>query len=269
MIEEVIPSTPNSRAVERASIEVLPMLVAEVDGREVTYSGVDTIIEFFDEKFSTEKEAKSDAAEMNTRVVEEEEEDTLDMIKDQLLDVVSYLPGVLRAGRGSKVCTAASSTLAPPRPEKPLVLYSYEGNQFCRLVREVLTELDIVYELRSAGKGSPRREELASIAGGSSAQPYLIDPNTGMNGMSESADIIEYLYSKYALWTPPNELLRTVSGIVTPLLAPLYKIITPLQAGSKRENEYEYTSDIAEAKADIYDEISSRPVVICELLLVV
>ena len=55
----------------------------------------------------------------------------------------------------------------------------------------------------------------------SSAQPYLIDPNTGMNGMSESKDIIEYLYSKYALWTPPNELLRSVSGIVTPLLAPL------------------------------------------------
>lgn len=50
VIESVIPSTPNSRAVERASIEV-PMLVAEVDGREVTLTGVDNIIEFFDEKF--------------------------------------------------------------------------------------------------------------------------------------------------------------------------------------------------------------------------
>ena len=75
----------------------------------------------------------------------------------------------------------------------------------------------------------------------------------------------EYLYSNYALWTPPSELLRSVSDIVTPLLKPVYKVIAPLQAGSKRENELEYTSDIAEAKAEIYDEISSRPVVICEL----
>jgi hypothetical protein len=42
-----------------------------------------------------------------------------------------------------------------------------------------MAELDLVYELRSAGKQSPRREELASITGGSSQCPFLIDPNTG------------------------------------------------------------------------------------------
>ena len=74
----------------------------------------------------------------------------------------------------------------------------------------------------------------------------------------------EYLYSKYSLWAPPSELLRAASNIVTPLLTPIYKVIAPLQAGSKRENEFEYQSVVAEAKADIYDEISSFPVVVCE-----
>eukprot|EP00571_Detonula_confervacea_P003726 CAMPEP_0172319336 /NCGR_PEP_ID=MMETSP1058-20130122/37375_1 /TAXON_ID=83371 /ORGANISM="Detonula confervacea, Strain CCMP 353" /LENGTH=462 /DNA_ID=CAMNT_0013034353 /DNA_START=15 /DNA_END=1403 /DNA_ORIENTATION=+ len=257
VIEQVIPATKNSRAVEAsASPIIVPTLVAQVDGKEVTMSGMDEILEFFDDKFCSEKEIIK-----KEELVEDEAQDTLNQVKDQLLNVASYLPGILRAGRGSSVCGAASSSLAPPRPQKPLILYSYEGNQFCRLVREVLTELDIVYELQSAGKGSPRREELASITGGSSQCPFLIDPNTGVK-MGESADIVEYLYEKYALWTPPNELLRSVSGVVTPLLAPVYKIIAPLQAGSNRENEFEYTSDIAEAKAEIYDEISSRPVVI-------
>jgi len=138
-----------------------------------------------------------------------------------------------------------------------------KGNQFCRLVREVLTELDLVYELRSAGKMSPRRNELKEITGGSSQCPFLIDPNTGVK-MAESKDIISYLYKTYGMWTPPNELLQTVSGIVTPLLAPLYRIIVPLQAGSYNENEFEYRSEIAEAKADIYDEILANPVVICK-----
>jgi len=147
-----------------------------------------------------------------------------------------------------------------------LVLYSYEGNQFCRLVREVLTELDITYELRSAGKQSPRRDELAIITGGSTQCPYIIDPNTGVQ-MAESKDIIEYLYTNYSLWTPPSELLRSVSK-VTPLLAPLYKVIAPLQAGSSTEDEDEYIANIAEAKADIYEEISSKPVVICKCRLI-
>ena len=70
------------------------------------------------------------------------------------------------------LCTAATqeSSLQPP------VLYSHEGYQVCRLVREVLTELDLVYELLNAGKESPRRAELASNTGGSSHCPYLSIP---------------------------------------------------------------------------------------------
>ena len=201
IVNEVIPSTSNSRQ----STKVVPTLVALVDGNEVSFAGVDNILQFLNEKFSTNKQmqvvvkSSSDAPTSTTNENSEESstsneteidvEETVLQIKDTLLNIASYLPGILRAGSGTNVCTAASSKLSPPRPTQPLVLYSYEGNQFCRLVREVLTELDIVYELRSAGKGSPRREELSAITGGSSQQPFIIDPNTGVQ-MADSKDII-------------------------------------------------------------------------------
>ena len=57
------------------------------------------------------------------------------------------------------------------------------------------------------------------------------------------------------MWTPPSEILQSASNIVTPLLSPVYKVIAPLQDGSNRENESEYTGDIAKAKDEIDDEI--------------
>lgn len=125
-----------------------------------------------------------------------------------------------------------------------------------------MTELDLVYELRSAGKESPRRQELANITGGSSQCPYLVDENTGVK-MAESKDIIIYLYKTYAMFTPPNELLQSVSSVTT-LLSPLFRALAPLQAGSYKENEFEYKGELAEAKAVVYDEIASDPVVICK-----
>ena len=96
-----------------------------------------------------------------------------------------------RAGRGASVSAGA---LAKP-PRKNLELYSYEGNQFCRLVREVLCELDLPYRIYSAGKASPRRAELEALAG-SSQCPYLVDPNTSFASY-ESAAIVSYLAETY------------------------------------------------------------------------
>jgi glutaredoxin len=177
--------------------------------------------------------------------------------------VGSYVAGYLRLrpGRGTEVSPAVTSSSSTKRPEKPLVLYSYEGNQFCRLVREVLTELDIIYELRSAGKESPRREELAEKTGGSSQCPYIIDPNTGV-AMAESADIIQYLYDTYALWTPPNELLEWISGSVMVLFKPVFENLAPLQAGSNREDSNTYREELKAAVAEIESETSSAPVVV-------
>ena len=54
--------------------------------------------------------------------------------------LAAAIPTLLRLGRGASVDGAAA---APPA--KLLELYSYESNQFCRLVREVLCELDLPY----------------------------------------------------------------------------------------------------------------------------
>ena len=102
------------------------------------------------------------------------------------------LPDLFRWERGQTVPPAMRGKSPPATPLK---LYSYDGNQFCRLVREVLCELDLPYRLYSAGKDSPRRDVLAKLAG-SSQCPYLIDPNTG-EALAESADIVAYLCRTY------------------------------------------------------------------------
>jgi len=106
----------------------------------------------------------------------------------------SFLPSVFRFGSGAAIEPRISGR---PSPAKPLVLYSYENNQFCRLVREALCELDLPYVLKSTGKGSPRRAELSEVRGdGKTTAPYLVDPNNGIS-MGESADIVAYLWEQY------------------------------------------------------------------------
>lgn len=90
--------------------------------------------------------------------------------------------------------------VAQPAADKPaelLQLYEFEGCPFCRLVREVLTELDLDAVVYPCPKGGTRfRPEVVEL-GGKTQFPFLVDPNTGVH-MYESADIIEYLYTTYA-----------------------------------------------------------------------
>lgn len=117
------------------------------------------------------------------------------------------------------------------------------------------------YELQSAGKGSPRRAELAQITGGSSQCPFLIDPNQNVK-MAESKDIIQYLYKTYAIYTPPNEFLGRISNIITPVLKPVFQTLAPLQAGSNREDKNSYSTEINNAKVEVEKDIGSNSVVI-------
>ena len=80
--------------------------------------------------------------------------------------------------------------------------------------------------------------------------------------MSESKEIIQYLYKNYACFTPPNEVLGQISGIITPLLKPIFKALTPLQAGSNGEDKSKYDADIASAKSEIEQEIGNDQIVI-------
>lgn len=80
-------------------------------------------------------------------------------------------------------------------PQQPLELYSMEASPFCRLVREVLCELELPYLLHNVPKGSERREAFRKRSG-KAMVPWLSDPNTGTE-MFESADIITYLRATY------------------------------------------------------------------------
>lgn len=227
--------------------EALPrMIVVEDTGEEdagektTMIQGVEDIVAYLENQFDTYSP------------ISQEDENNPNIPPELLSNVASFL----RFNRGTIVSASAKTRnegSLQTQGKKPLILYSYEGNQFCRLVREVLTELDLTYELRSAGKESPRRTELADVSGGSTQCPYMIDPNTGTK-MNESKDIVEYLYKEYANWTPPNEILQAISSLITPVLKPVYKILAPLQAGE------EYNSE--KVRAQIGKDIQSSPVVV-------
>jgi len=256
VVDQVIPVAVGSKNSLPTGTSKVPVLVAskteDKDKKdvEVTIEGTDDILKFLDESFA-DQSSKSTISQGG------DNNDTATVAKEYLQTAGIYLAGWMRLGRGNEVSPSVSTV---NRPEKPLVLYSYEGNQFCRVVREVLTELDIVYELRSAGKESPRRAELSSITGGSSQCPYLIDPNTGVS-MPESADIIEYLYKTYALWTPPSELLEWISNNVMSLAKPVFGFLAPLQAGEK-DADSNFQTNLKEAIQAIKEETSTDAVVV-------
>jgi glutaredoxin len=240
VVESVLPSCTNSRV----QVAFVPQMVVAVvsthddsngEDEEVVLQGVDEILSFL----NTTTFRNNDDSTTTSGMGDDEDSSLSSRLRTAWNSIpaawTSQIASWFRAGRGSRVSTAA---LSSPRPNQKLILYNYEGNQFCRLVREVLTELDLEYEMRPCGKGSPRRQELAllnQVTDSSSQCPQLMDPNTfkesTITPMRESKDIIDYLYRTYAQWTPPNPVLEGLSRIVTPLLKPVYAQLAPLQAG--------------------------------------
>ena len=286
-VDVVIPATSNSRCFldpnyiyyltsPNDSIIVPRMTIVDSNdnnGEEVTVEGVDDIIAVLESKYSLIPSSTSDTDE-DIGNNDESIVDGKDQIITTLQNIGNYVATALRIGRGMAVSPAARfrneavpDAITPPRPKEPLILYSYEGNQFCRLVREVLTELDVFYELRSTGKGSIRRTELAEITGGSTQCPYLIDPNTDMK-ISDSKAIIQYLYQTYAIYTPPNELVQWASDYILPLAKPLFAILAPIQAGATAtmgrpyDKDLEYQQRIDAAWEKVQSTVQSAPVVV-------
>ncbi|CAD7705476.1 unnamed protein product [Ostreobium quekettii] len=103
-----------------------------------------------------------------------------------------WMPTLLRIGRG----LVRYENAEREAPEKLLELYNYENNQFARLVREALCELELPYRLISAGKGSKNRNKLEEESGKTTV-PYLVDPNKGVK-MAESDQIVDYLFKNYS-----------------------------------------------------------------------
>ncbi|HKY92941.1 MAG TPA: glutathione S-transferase N-terminal domain-containing protein [Nevskiaceae bacterium] len=118
--------------------------------------------------------------------------------------LLNSFAGTARAWRG----TMAFVQNAPP--EQPLKLYDIEVSPYCRLVREVLTELDLdVMILPCPSRGTRFRPEAERI-GGKQQFPLLVDENTGTT-MYESADIIDYLARTYGGRPSPRGLKRQLA----------------------------------------------------------
>jgi glutathione S-transferase len=105
-------------------------------------------------------------------------------------DIMASAASVMRLGRGSFYRCSNPPPLL-------LELYSYEGSPFCRVVREVLSELELAYLLHNVARGSAKREAFIARSG-KMMVPYLVDPNTTV-AMFESADINTYLQKTYAV----------------------------------------------------------------------
>lgn len=103
----------------------------------------------------------------------------------------SFVSTLLRATNGIR------SAPAQVKPVETLQLFDIENCPFCRLVREVLTELDLDAEIYPCPKQGERFRPEVVERGGKAQFPYLVDPNTGVE-MYESLDIIDYLYATYA-----------------------------------------------------------------------
>lgn len=82
------------------------------------------------------------------------------------------------------------------KPKKHLELYDMEGGPYCRLVREVLTELGLEAIIYPCPRGGKRFRPTVEKLGGKMQLPFLVDPNTNTS-LYESGDIINYLFKTY------------------------------------------------------------------------
>lgn len=114
----------------------------------------------------------------------------------------SVLASALRLGLGSRVVALG------PRPAGPLTLYDFEACPYCRKVREAISMLDLVVDVRPCPKGGARfRPELQKL-GMKMRVPTLVD---GSVVLQESDRIVEHLFQHYGIGRPP---LRARLGTV-------------------------------------------------------
>jgi glutaredoxin len=105
--------------------------------------------------------------------------------------------GAVRAvtGAAMNLMTGRAIPRGAPAPAKRLELWSFESSPYCRMVRTLLTGLELPYLLHNVAKDSPKREAFIARTGKMQV-PYLLDPNTGVE-MFESVRIERYLLSTY------------------------------------------------------------------------
>ena len=75
-------------------------------------------------------------------------------------------------------------------------LYALPGCPYCRRVRSKLDELGLEYEEHRVAVRHSQRDEVEEISG-QTGVPVIVDRDNGVEGMAESADIIQYLEETY------------------------------------------------------------------------
>lgn len=112
-------------------------------------------------------------------------------MSNELEAVIHLFSGTVRGWRGANRISKAKK-----QPEKLLKLYDIEASPFCRLVREVLSEMDIDVMVLPCPAGGKRFRPEAKALLSRVTFPLLVDDNTG-DVMIESSDIIEHLGRTY------------------------------------------------------------------------
>lgn len=112
------------------------------------------------------------------------------MLKHQIKVVQALFSGLAQGGRG------VTGTPYPKQPKLPLKLYEFEGSPYCRRVREVLTLLNLDYEVYPCPKGGTKYRPVVKQLGGKTQFPFLVDENTEAQ-LYESEAIVHYLFTHY------------------------------------------------------------------------
>lgn len=113
------------------------------------------------------------------------------MLMHQVKVLQALTSALTEGGRGM------NGTAFPKQPVKPLKLYEFEGSPFCRRVREVLTLLNLDYEVYPCPKGGTVFRKVVRELGGKMQFPFLVDENTGER-LYESVQIIKHLFEHYS-----------------------------------------------------------------------
>lgn len=152
----------------------------------------------------------------------------------------SFLATAVRPGVG------INATPAKHKPEQLLELYDMEGCPFCRITREVLTELDLDVLIYPCPKQGQRFRPKVIEMGGKAQFPYLVDPNSGAQ-LYESLDTVEYLYTTYGEREVPlkwraGTLHKLGSSIASAFRPGLGQRLQPSKAAEKPLELYSFES---------------------------
>lgn len=123
----------------------------------------------------------------------------------------STLASTYRFWRGT---VASKSTI---QPEQPLILFDQEGCSKCRLVREVLTELNLDVIIAPCPDNGQNIVKLQSAFNGINP-PMLVDPNSP-DIAKGAEEIIHHLFSQYKGTQPPKACLGKLKSDLTSKLA--------------------------------------------------